>query len=167
MKIKNNVRYATSGLSSLLLTVAIAAADHNLAQAAQKNTEQIHAIDTAKYNRVAVLAGERRAELEKRKVAVENAHKKWNELKTSTAGSNDPGKLKAVEAAAQAYSQANLAFVNLQKEILISSGIVSDGVVLSDVVNALNAVAPSAGGSPAAKPNSSMRNGDPVTRPLP
>lgn len=171
MKIKNNVRYATSGLSSLLLTIAIAATDHNLAQAAQNNTEQIHAIDAAKYNRVAVLAGDKRAELEKKKLAVENAYKKWNVLKLSAEKSSSPRKLKAVETAAQAYSQANLELVNLEKEILIQSGIVSEGVVLSDVVNALNAVAPSAGGPPAAKPNNpnqnSMHNSDPVARPLP
>lgn len=168
MIIKNSIHY-TIGLIALLFTyVAIAApaaTESNPEKITTKTADQIHAVDVAKFNRIAVFAGEKRAELEKRKLAVDNAYKKWAELQSSTETSNNPNKLKAIEAATQSYLQANLALVNLQKEILVKSGIVSDGVVLSDVVNALNAVTPSAAGSQSAKHNT--RSGEPVGRPLP
>lgn len=176
MKIKNNVRFLTRGLLSRFLFVAIvsaaiassiAATDHT-EPAARKNTEQTQAVDPAKYNRVAVLAGESRAELDKRKLAVENSYKKWLELKSSPARASQP---KAVDAAYQKYLQANLDFVNLERDILVKSGIVSDGVVLSDVINALNAVMPSAAGPQPLKQNNHspnpIRSGEPRTRPAP
>lgn len=172
MNYKNNARYIIIGCTLFFLSAAIAestATNHNLEKLIHKNADQSRALDAAKYNRVAVLAGEKLGELEKRRDEVANAYKKWAELKSSAEASGNPGKFKAVETAAQAYSQANLAFVNLQKEILVNSGIVSDDIVLSDVVNALNAAAPSAAGRQPPKPNNaapnSSRSGNSGARP--
>lgn len=144
--------YIISGAVLFFLSIAIVtatptAADQNSDKKLRKAPESSPALDDAKYMRVAVLAGDQLPELEKRKNEVVRTYKKWTALKSSADIASNPAKLKEADDAAQAYSQANLSFVSLQKEILVKSGIVTDDVVLSDVVNALNAVAPSAAGA--------------------
>lgn len=148
--------YAVGSALSFFLSIAIVnatpvAADQNLEKKLRKAPDLSPALDDVKYMRIAVLAGDQLPELEKRKNEVIRTYKKWTALKSSADAAGNPARLKETDDAAQAYSQANLSFVSLQKEILVKSGIVTDDVVLSDLVNALNAVAPSAAGSKAPK----------------
>lgn len=178
MKIENNVLFATAGFLSLFSSVAIAgisSTEHNskngnvapemshvlaLEKAIQANAEQKLAAETKaeakKFTQVVALAGGRQDEVEKRKNEVINTYKTWHELKSTvgvsrSANAND---FKAVEVAAQAYSQANKAFLELQKDILAKNGVPSGSVdvliaknaIPFDVIDAINAAPATAAG---------------------
>lgn len=149
--LKARLHYAIFGAVFLFLPVTIAdtmtlspAAGH----ITQEHTDRIPALDDAKYNRIAMLAGEEREALAKKRNHAIDTYKKWLKLQASVTASSPPSKHRLLKRAAEAYTLANLEFVNLQKEILVRNGLVSDDVVLSDVVNALNAAAPSAASKP-------------------
>ncbi|TAN71471.1 MAG: hypothetical protein EPN14_11785 [Gallionella sp.] len=67
----------------------------------------------------------------------------------------NPDSFRAIEGAAQAYSRANKAFIDLQKDILAKSGVAPDMAntlivvngVPSDLVDTFNAAPPTAAGS--------------------
>lgn len=136
---------------SVFSAVSIAdtlSSERDLQKAIQEKAEQKHVADAKKFERVSALAGDKRAELAAKKDEVANTHHQWHELKSAaeTSKNADSAKFKAVEAAAEKHAQANRAFVGMQKEILAKNGALSDGVVLAEAINALNAAAPSAAG---------------------
>lgn len=94
----------------------------------QANTEQKLATEAIKYDQIIALAGDRQDELAKRKDEATHAYQKWHDLKSAVevspnkAGFND---FKAIELAARAYSEANKAFFDLQKDILTTAKIPS------------------------------------------
>jgi len=137
---------AIAGLLSLFSTVAFAgslATERDLEKVIQDNIAQKNAVDTKKYNRVAALAGGKRADLAAKNDEVTNAYNKWRELKSAAEASpTDAAKFKAVEAG-EKYAQANKEFTDMQKDILVK---MSDGVSMAEAINALNATAPSAAG---------------------
>lgn len=143
---KQNKVIAIVGLLSLFSSVTLAgtlASERDLEKMIQENTAQKHAADTIKYNRVVALAGGKRDELSAKNAEVTNAYNKWRELKSAAEASHtDTAKFMAVEAGAK-YAQANKAFIDMQKDILLK---MSDGVTVAEAINALNATAPSAAG---------------------
>lgn len=150
MKNKSTI-VAIAGLLAFFSSVAFAdtlASERGLQKAIQENAEQKHAADAKKYERVSALAGDKRGELTAKKDEVTNTYNKWHELKSAADASKNTNsvKFKAVEAAAEKHAQANKAFVDAQKEILAKNGALSDGVVVAEAINALNAAAPSAAG---------------------
>lgn len=163
MKNKVSLLAAIAGSLSLLSSVAIADTSPEMSPALslekmiQAKSEQKLAAEAKNFNQIATLAGSRKDELAKRKDEVASAYKTWHDLKSSVETS--PGKanfdnFKAIEAAAQTYSQANKAFIDLQKDILAKNGFPSDAVNALNAsgapivaINALNAAAPSAAGS--------------------
>lgn len=142
---------AAAGLLALFSSVAMAAtlaSEQALQKKIQETTEQQRAADAKKYERVSALAGDKRGELAAKKDEVSSTYQKWQEQKTTAdaAKNTDAAKYKAVEAAAEKHAQANKAFMDMQKDILAKNGAMSDGVVLAEAINALNAAAPSAAG---------------------
>ena len=98
----------------------------SLEKTIRENAEKKQKADAEKYTQLAALAGDRKNELEKRRGDVTGTHKKWHDLKTAlTASPNkaNPDHFKAVEMAAQAYSTAHKAFIDLQKAILTSASV--------------------------------------------
>ena len=169
--------FAITGLLSLFSSAAIAGvspSDHNkngsttpemsqvisLEKAIQANAGQKLAAVTReeakKYTQVVALAGDMQDEVGKRKNAVINTYKTWHELKAAVEASNkaNANDYKAVELAAQAYSQANKAFIEIQKNILAKNGVPTGAVdvlmaknaVPFDVIDAINSAAPTAAG---------------------
>ena len=143
---KQNKVVAIAGLISLFSSVAFAgtlASERDLEKKIQENIAQKNAADTIKYNRVAALAGGKRDQLSAKNAEVTKAYKKWLELKSAAeASQTDAAKLKAVEAGAK-YAEANKAFIEMQKDILVK---MSDDVTVAEAINALNATAPAAAG---------------------
>lgn len=155
MKNENNILIAMAGFSLLLSSVAIAgtsAAEQSqrinvatpemtqtltLEKMIQENTEKKRMADVEKYAKITTIAGDRKNELAKKRDEVTNAYKTWRDLKSAaeTSQNTSPKNFKAVEAAAQAYSQANKAFVELQKDILAKNGILSAEANARIVVN--------------------------------
>lgn len=159
MKSKNHLLLALAGLLTLSSSIASAdatfserqnnVATQGISQALalekmiQKNTEQKFAAEDKKYTQIVMLAGDRQDELAKRKNEVVKAYKIWQESKSAvelSRNANSDG-FKAIEVAAQSYSQANKAFIDLQKDILAKSG------VSSDLIVAFNTAPPTAAGS--------------------
>ena len=171
MKFENNVLFAAVGFASLFSTAAIAgttSAEHqhksgtatveiSLEQAIQANTEQKLAAEARKYTQVSALAGSRQDEMERSKNEVINTYAKWREMKSAVEASRsaNASDFKAVEAAAQAYSQANKAFINLQKDILAKNGTsaeslnaqVATNVIPSNAIDVINAAPATAAGA--------------------
>lgn len=163
MKSKISILSAITVSLSLLSSVAIADTSSTMSPALglekmiQAKAEQNLAAEANNYTKIAALAGDRQDELAKRKSEVAKADKRWHEIKSDVEASNNKANsndFKAVEAAAQAYSQANKAFIDLQKDILAKNGFPFDAVIALNAsgapvvaVNALNAAAPSAAGS--------------------
>lgn len=159
MKSENNLLFTIAGLLSLFSSVAIAdtsfaeqknnGAAPEISQALalekmiQKNTEQKFAVEDKKYTQIVALAGNRQNELAKRKSEVTNAYQIWQDAKSAVEQSRNANSagFKAIEVAAQSYSQANKAFIDLQKDILAKNG------VSSDLIVAFNAAPPTAAGS--------------------
>lgn len=140
---------AAAGLLALFSSVAMAGtSEQALQKKIQETSEQQHAADAKKYERVSALAGDKRGELAAKKDAVSSTYNKWQEQKAAAEASKntDAEKFKSVEAAAEKHAQANKAFMDMQKDILAKNGAMSDGVVLAEAINALNAAAPSAAG---------------------
>ena len=109
----------------------------------QKNTEQKFAAETNKYSQISTLAGDRQNELAKRKLEVATAYKAWQDSKFAVEQSRNPDSdsFRAVNMAAEAYSQANRSFIELQKDILARNG------ASADLIVAFNAAPPTAAGS--------------------
>lgn len=136
MKSKNNLLFAVAGLLSLASSAAIADAPFTgqkgnsaesevsqtltLEKMIQINTEQKLLAETKKYTQIVALAGDRQGELAKRKSEVANAYKIWQVSKSAAELSHNASSdgFKAVGITAQSYSQANKAFIDLQKNIL-------------------------------------------------
>ena len=172
MKIENNFLFAVTGFLLLSSSVAIAGSTFTvqksdgaapemsqalaLEKMIQKNTEQKFAAEAKKYTQLVALAGDKQDELAKRKGEVVNAYKAWQNSKSAVELSRNAGadSFKAVEVAAQAYSQANKAFINLQKDILAKNGIppgtentfIAKIGVSPDPVDAFNAAPSTAAG---------------------
>lgn len=172
MKNENNIISAIAGFSLLLSSVALAGtaptAQKNertvpemkytltLEKLIQENTEKKRLADAEKYTQLTMLAGNRKNELVRSRDEVANTYKAWRDLKTVAESSSNtrPNNFKDIEAAALAYSQANKAFVDLQKDILAKSGIPSGEVntrivvnLIPDAIDALNTVPATAAGS--------------------
>lgn len=163
MKYKISILSAIAGSLSLLSSVAVADTSAGMSPAVglekmiQASTEQKLAAETKNYNQIAALAGNKQGELAKRKEEVASTYKTWHDLKSSVEASPNKANssdFKAIEAAAKSYSQANKAFIDMQKEILAGNGFPMDAVIALNAsaapvvaVNALNAVAPTAAGS--------------------
>jgi hypothetical protein len=112
---------ASTGLLSLISFAAFASQSTTATfeKMVQAKAEQQFANEGIKYTRIVALAGNRQDELATKKNEVSSAYKKWYDLKSAVVShypsSND---FKDVEVAAKTYSQANKAFVDLQKNIL-------------------------------------------------
>lgn len=160
MKFEKNVLFAAAGFVSLFSSAAMAGtASSNTAaleQAIQDSTEQKLAAETYKYTQITAMAGNRQAEMESSKKAVISTYAKWRELKSAIEASRNAtaSDFKAVEVAAQAYSQANQAFINLQKDILAKNGTsreslnaqVANNVIQMNTIDAINAAPATAAG---------------------
>lgn len=109
------------------LTAGNGLAKHqNLEKTILENVEKQRQADAEKYTRIATLAGDKKDELEKRRNEVSRTYQIWHDLKSAmTTSSNkaNAGSFKAVEVAAQAYSEANKAFIGLQKTILARANV--------------------------------------------
>lgn len=175
MKNENRMTVAIAGLSLLLSSAAIAGASPagqpekggdttpemtrtlTLENLIRENTEKKRMADTAKYAQITTLAGDKKNELEKRMADVTNTYKIWRDLKLAVESSHstNPNNFKAIEVAAQAYAQANKAFIDLQKDILAKNGVPSAeinarivmDVVPPNAVDAFNAAPATAAGS--------------------
>lgn len=130
MRIENNFLFAVTGFLLFSSSAAIAGAAPEMSQTLalekliQKSTEQKIAAETKKYTQIVALAGDRQDELTKRKNEVLSTYKAWQDSKSAVEQSNaNADGFRAVEIAAQAYSQANKAFINLQKDILAKNGV--------------------------------------------
>lgn len=174
MKIESSILFAALGLVSLFSSVATAGvssaeAIHKSGATAaeisyltspekmmQTNIEKKLVAEARKYTQIVALAGERQDEVAKRKAEVASTYAKWRELKSAGEASNNANAndLKAVELAAQAYSQAYKEFIELQKDILAKNGVPSyavDGFIAKNAVplnavEAINAVPPASAG---------------------
>jgi hypothetical protein len=125
---KNIIVLATASLMSLLsfsVMASPAPADKNsLEKMILANVDQKRAEESRKYAQLIALAGEKQGELEKRKNDVMSAYKKWYDLKYAVEVSHgyaNAKNFKALQLASQSYSDANKAFVDLQKEIVMIS----------------------------------------------
>ncbi len=134
---KSNILFIIAGLLSLLSSAAIA--DSSFADSSFTDTEQQSlekmiraraeqqlAAEDKKYTQIFALAGDRQDELAKRKSEVTHTYKKWRDLKSAVEASPNKANsidFNAVKVAAQAYSEANKAFIALQKDILINANV--------------------------------------------
>jgi len=130
--LKNNILFTIAGLLSFLSSAAIAdtsfTEQQSLEKMIQARAEQQLAAEDKKYAQIIALAGDRQDELAKRKNEVTNTYKKWHDLKSAVEASTNKANFndfKVVEVAAQAYSEANKAFIALQKDILIKTNVPS------------------------------------------
>jgi hypothetical protein len=136
---------ANTGLMSLLSFAAIASPSTTATfeKMIQTKAEQKLAAEENKYTRIVMLAGSKQDELAARKNEVASTYKNWSDLKTTVVShypsAND---FKDIENAANAYSQANKAFINLQKNILAQNADTLDPVA----INSLLSTAPTASG---------------------
>jgi len=136
---------ANTGLMSLLSFAAIAnpSTTATFEKMIQTKAEQRLATEENKYTRIVMLAGSKQDELAARKNEVASTYKNWSDLKSAVVShypsAND---FKDVENAAKAYSQANRAFMNLQKNILAQNANALDPVA----INSLLSTAPTASG---------------------
>lgn len=137
------IAVASTGLFSLVPIVAIAGSSTSvtLEQKVQKNVERQLAAEGNKYSRIVSLAGNRKDELKAKEYEAINAYRKWRDL-TIAVESHYPSSddYSVVEAAANAYSNASKAFIDLQKRILAENGARLDTVS----IRTLNAVAQTA-----------------------
>ena len=126
---KNNVLFTIAGLS-FLSSVAIAdtsvTEQRGLEKMIQARAEQQRAAEDKKYAQLIALAGDRQDELAKGKSEIINTYKKWHDLKSAVEASPNKANFndyKAIEAAAQAHSESDKAFVALQKDILVKANV--------------------------------------------
>jgi hypothetical protein len=147
MKNVNSIYFAiaSAGFISLLSFPAIAdsSTPATLEQMVQANTEKQLAAEGKKYTRIVTLAGNRQDELTTRKNEGTSTYKMWRDLKFAVVSHYPSSRdYEAVEMASKTYSQANKAFIDLQKTILAQNGVPLDTVS----INTLNAAAPTAAG---------------------
>ncbi len=137
---------ASTGILSIMSFAAIAdsSAHITLEKMIQINTEKQLAAEGNKYAQLVLLAGSRKDELVTKKNEAASAYKKWRDLKFA-AVSHYPNynDFTDVRAAAKTYSQANKAFVDLQKNILAQKAAPLDPVA----INALIVTSPTAVGT--------------------
>lgn len=159
MNRKNNLHIVAAGLLTFFSSAAIADASFTeqrsngmapgmsqsvaLEKMIQKNAEQKFAAETKRYTRIVALAGDRQHELAKKQSEVANAYQAWQNSKFTVEQSRSPSpdSFRAAEVAAQSYSHANKAFIDLQKDIIAKNG------ASSELVVAFNAAPPTAAGS--------------------
>lgn len=128
---------ANTGLLSLISFAAIAGPSTTAAfeKMIQARTEQQLTEEGKKYTRIVALAGNRQDELTTRRNEVASAYKKWHDLKSVVVShypsSND---FRNVELAAKTYSQANKAFVDLQKNILAQKEVPLDPTAINSLI---------------------------------
>jgi hypothetical protein len=147
MKKGNKILYivATAGLLSFTSFAAFASPSTTATfeKMVKEKADQQLANEGMKYTRVVALAGNRQDELATRKNEANSAYKKWHDLKSAVVShypsSND---FKDVEVAAKTYSQANRAFVDLQKSILSQN----EGKLDPVAINSLLSTSPTAAG---------------------
>ena len=127
---KNNILFTIAGLLSFLSSVAIAdtsvTEQPGLEKMIQARVEQQRAAEDKKYAQLIALAGDRQDELAKRKSEIINTYKKWHDLKSAVEASPNKANFndyRAIEAAAQAHSEADKALVALQKDILVKASV--------------------------------------------
>jgi hypothetical protein len=136
---------ASTGLLSLMSFAAIAdsSTSATLEQMIQAKAEKQLAAEGRKYSRIVALAGNMQGELTTRENEAASAYKKWHDLKSVVVShypsSND---FKDIEIAAKAYSQANKAFVDLQKNILAQKVAPLDPIAINSLISS----APTAAG---------------------
>lgn len=150
MKNQNAV-FAIASFLSLFSSVAFAdssSSESDLSKAIQDNVEKIHAADAKKFDRLLMLAGNQRNELSAKKDDITKTYNEWREVKSAALlfKNGDTAKYKAIEAAAEKYAQASKAFMNIQSDILAKNDAMSDGALLAEAINTLNATAPTAAG---------------------
>jgi hypothetical protein len=136
---------ASTGLLSLISFAAFASPSTTATfeKMIQAKAEQRLVAEESKYTRIAMLAGNRQNELVEKKNEVSSTYKNWHDLKTAVV-SHYPNAtdFRDIENAAKAYSQANKAFINLQKDILAQNANTLDPVA----INSLLSAAPTASG---------------------
>lgn len=124
---KGNILITIAGLLTFLSSTAIAntsTGQYSLEKMIQANIEQKRIAEAKKFDQLIALAGDKQDELMKSKGAVTNAYQKWHDLKSAieaAGGKANSKDFKEIELAAQAYSEANKAFIELQKEIVTRS----------------------------------------------
>jgi hypothetical protein len=133
MKYRNGVTFAIAGTALLSILSFPAIADSSTPVALQEmvhlNAGKQLAAEGNKYTEIVSLAADRQDELTARRYEAANAYKKWYELKSGVAKHYPTSQdYKAVEMAANAYSKANKAFIDLQKSILADNNIPLDKV---------------------------------------
>ena len=139
MKSRNGVTFSIAG-AALLSILSFSANAESSAPAALG--EMIHlnagrqlAAEGNKYTEIVALAANRQDELTAKRVEAVNAYKKWHDLKSEVVNHYPTAQdYRAVEMAAEAYSKANKAFIDLQKSILASNNMPLDRVAKRLVV---------------------------------
>jgi hypothetical protein len=130
----NGTILAIAGVCALSLlspsAMAASSATASLQSMIQANSERQLATEVHKYTQVASLAGSKQDELSVRKDDAVRLYRKWYDLKTTVSGRHNPSAqdYREVASAAQAYSDAYKAFVDLQKGILSENGAPRAGV---------------------------------------
>lgn len=133
MKYSNGVTFAIAGTALLSILSFPAIADSSTPVALK---EMIHlnagkqlAAEGNKYTEIVSLAANRQDELTARRYEAASAYKKWHDLKSEVVKHYPTSQdYRAVEMAANAYSKANKAFIELQKSILADNNIPLDKV---------------------------------------
>lgn len=133
MKSRNGVTFAIAS-TALLSTLSFSANADSSTPAALKEKIQLNAgkqlaAEGNKYTEIVSLAANRQDELTASRVEAVNAYKNWHDLKSDVARHYPTSQdYRAVEMAAQAYSKANKAFIDLQKSILANNNVPFDMV---------------------------------------
>jgi len=127
-----------------------------LEQLIQENTEKKHRADIAKYAKITTIAGNKKNELAQKMKAVTDTYQKWYDLKSAaeSARNMSASHFKVIEMAAQAYSQANKEFIDLQKDILAKNGVepadlntrIVVNIIPADAIDAVNTAPATAAG---------------------
>ena len=143
---KQGIVVAIAGLIPLFSSAAFAgssSSERDFEKVMQQNIEQKNAINSKKYDQLAVLAGDKSGELAAKKDATIKTYNDWKKLKSAAEASKyDADIARAIEAG-EKHAQANKEFVELQKTILLKS---SDSANVVEAINVLNATVPTAAG---------------------
>jgi hypothetical protein len=133
MKNRTGVTFSIAGTALLSILSFSAFADSSapvaLKEMVHMNAGKQLAAEGNKYTEIVSLAADRQDELTAKRYAAANAYKKWHDLKSEVAKHYPTSQdYKAVEMAANEYSKANKAFIDLQKSILANNNIPLDKV---------------------------------------
>jgi hypothetical protein len=133
MKSRKGFTFAIAGSVLLSILSFSAFADSStpaaLEEMIQLNAGKQLAAEGNNYAEIVSLAANRQDELTARRYEASNAYRKWHDLKSEVVKHYPTSQdYRAVEMAANEYSNANKAFIDLQKSILASNNIPLDKV---------------------------------------